>query len=49
MDNVDNGLAWLGFWLMLGLWNVNIDIEFEKSDLDEVIFSEQFLKGNEDG
>lgn len=43
MSNTGEGLAWLGFWLMLGLWNINIDIHTKQSDTDLAI--EQFLKG----
>lgn len=42
------GLAWLGFWLMLGLWNLNVDINVGagRDVIEELIRSEVKNKVN---
>jgi len=42
MSNGD-GIAWLGFWLMLGLWNVNLDINFENKNLVDFIINKELI------
>ena len=38
------GLAWLGFWLMLGLWNVNLDINLTDRGLAEIVFKKELIE-----